>query len=54
MPLLVKRLSFLDRFLTAWIFIAMIMVVFSGCLFPVIAAFLDKYSYDTTSIPIVI
>jgi len=49
-----KRLSFLDRYLTLWIFLAMFIGVFSGSLFPEIAIFWDKFSYDTTNIPIAI
>jgi len=50
----IKRLSFLDRYLTLWIFLAMFIGVFSGSLFPEIATFWDKFSYDTTNIPIAI
>jgi len=52
-----KRLNFLDRFLTLWIFSAMFIGIFSGWLFPQIAAFWDslKPSADsTTNIPIAI
>ena len=52
-----KRLGFLDRYLTLWIFLAMFIGVFSGYLFPVIAQFWDslKFSPDsTTNIPIAI
>ncbi|MGC7872127.1 ACR3 family arsenite efflux transporter [Desulfosporosinus sp. SYSU MS00001] len=48
------RLSFLDRFLTLWIFLAMIVGVGAGYLFPSIADLLDKLSIGTTSIPIAI
>ena len=50
----IKRLSFLNRYLTLWIFLAMFIGVFSGSLFPEIATFWDKFSYDTTNIPIAI
>lgn len=50
----VKRLSFPDRYLTLWIFLAMFIGIFSGFLFPEIATFWDKFSYDTTNIPIAI
>ncbi len=52
-----KRLKFLDRFLTLWIFIAMFVGVFSGYFFPAIAGFWEslKSSPDsTTNIPIAI
>ncbi len=48
------RLSVLDRFLTLWIFLAMIVGVGSGYLFPGIARLLDRLSIGTTSIPIAI
>lgn len=49
-----KRLSFLDRYLTLWIFGAMIAGVFSGYFFPEIAGFWDSMSSGTTNIPIAI
>jgi len=52
-----KRLNFLDRYLTLWIFLAMFIGVFSGYLFPEIAKFWEsiKSSPDsTTNIPIAI
>lgn len=49
-----KRLSFLDRYLTVWIFLAMLVGVFSGYLFPAIAKFWDSMSSGTTNIPIAI
>jgi ACR3 family arsenite transporter len=47
-----KKLGFLDRYLTAWIFAAMLLGVIGGWLFPGIVPFLDRFSIGTTSIPI--
>ena len=49
-----KRLSFLDRYLTIWIFLAMAIGVLSGYLFPPIAVFWESQSSGTTNIPIAI
>jgi ACR3 family arsenite transporter len=47
-----SRLSFLDRYLTAWIFAAMIFGVALGWLAPGVVPFLNRFSIGTTSIPI--
>lgn len=49
-----KRLSFLDQYLTAWIFLAMALGVGIGYVFPGVSAWLDALSIGTTSIPIAI
>jgi ACR3 family arsenite transporter len=49
-----KRLSFLDSYLTLWIFIAMGLGVTLGYVFPSITTYIDSYSSGTTNIPIAI
>ena len=48
------KLSFLDRFLTLWIFIAMAVGVIGGYLFPNLAVSLSEFSTGTISWPIAI
>ena len=49
-----KRLSFLDKHLTLWIFTAMALGVLSGHLIPSITNFISRFQIGTTSIPIAI
>ncbi len=54
MSTLTKKLSFLDRYLTIWIFLAMFVGVFSGYLFPSVVDFWNSFQSGTTNIPIAI
>ncbi len=49
-----SKLSFLDRNLTLWIFIAMGLGVAIGVVFPAVSASLDQMSVGTVNLPIAI
>jgi ACR3 family arsenite transporter len=49
-----KKLSFLDRYLTVWIFLAMAIGVSIGYFIPSSASFINSFSEGTTNIPLAI
>ncbi len=53
-PSIARRLSFLDRYLTLWIFAAMAVGVGLGALIPGVTRVIDSFSYGTTNVPIAI
>ena len=54
MEKLTKKLSFLDRYLTLWIFVVMLSAVLAGYFFPGIVGFWNKFQSGTTNVPIAI
>lgn len=49
-----KKLGFLDRYLTLWIFLAMAVGVLVGYVFPSSSTFINSFSSGTTNIPLAI
>ncbi|MEO8398746.1 MAG: ACR3 family arsenite efflux transporter [Ignavibacteriaceae bacterium] len=50
----IKKLSFINRYLTLWIFLAMFAGIFLGFIYPSIADFWNSFQSGTTNIPIAI
>lgn len=53
-PKQTKKLGITDRYLTLWIFLAMLLGISLGCLLPGTATFVNSFSSGTTNIPLAI
>lgn len=49
-----KNLSFMDRYMTLWVFLAMALGILSGFISPSLPKLINSWSVGTTSIPIAI
>ena len=49
-----KKLNFLDRYLTLWIFLAMVIGIAIGHFFPSSSTFINSFSSGTTNVPLAI
>ena len=49
-----KKLAFLDQYLTVWIFLAMVLGVGAGFFFPGVVGFWNQFQSGTTNVPIAI